>query len=703
MEYEKKVVDKLERDYVVRTVDEFFNHDQDIARQMMERIWFRNILYYMGEQWMDWNVKEMIFRRVIRTLSLPTPVSNIIRDYVRSMKALILNKDFTVSVWPNSEDQKDVDAAKIGEMVLQHMDTANDEEFLDEKEKVSLWVVIAGIAFMRTFPQMDKGEWFTDANGLLLNTGEVTSQCVIPFSIQVDWLGETLKEKRAIGIESVKSREWVEDTFKIRLSTDKHEKTANYQKKLMKMVANVSPWKGSGLESLGDVEDDDMVLFREVEYKPDIDYPNGRFVATCCGKTIFAHDKLPIEVKDGKWEYTFTDYHYYYVPGRFWSDPGINDLISPQNTINQIDQALEINRKSLGKTRVILGSDMKIERLTKYGQHLMVLKYDALLSGGVAPQFDHGIPLPNQVLDERQQHRQVAQEAAGDPKNVMRGQAPSAQASGVMVDTLREAAEQGHYPDITRFYRSHKRTCRKRLILAKTLYTEERTIKVVGKGKRIEIRKFKGSDLRDNTDVRLELSSGISSTRSGQVQMFLKLIEAGFFSRESDLDPAFREELLRKMGLSGFEDKTNADVIRAQSENSLLSHSNDEEEWAEATVKVPKTGDNQDGIVKIQYVPTIFLSMADPMGNQENPDQPPEAIVISNDSKFKYDDHLVHFTVHRDFIIGSEFKTMTDDAQQIMIQHTDLHKQIMMAQMQEEADRQAAMQINMEGGQKPKQ
>ncbi len=695
----KTKVDKLKDAYVVQTVDEFFNYDKDASMQMLERIVFRNIMYYMGEQWFSWAEKQNIFRRTIRKLSLPTPVSNIIRDYVRSMKALILNKDYTVSVWPNSSDLEDVDAAKVGEMLLRHMDQANDEEFLDEQEKTAMWVVIGGTAFDRTFPEMDRGDWSFDSNGDLIQTGEVVTENVPIFNVAVDPLGDKLNKKRAVGIKSVKDREWVEDNFKVLLATDEQEKASNYQKKLMKMVANVSPWKGSGLESLSELDDDDAVVFKEIEYKPDMQYPNGRYVATCCGQVLFAHNKMPIPIEGGKWEYSLTDYHYYYVPGRFWSDPGVNDLISPQNTINQIDQALEINRKSLGKTRILLGGEGGIQRMTKYGQHLMVLKYDAMLNPN-PPQFDHGIPLPSQILDERNNHRQVAQDAAGDPKNVMRGQAPSAQASGVMVDTLREAAEQGHHPDVLRFFRSRKRTYRKRLIWAKNLYTEERIIKFGGKGESPKIIKFKGADLRDNTDVRLELSSGISSTKSGQVQMFMKLIEAGLFSTESELDPAFREELMRKMGLSGFEDKTNADVIRAQGENSVVANIT-EEDYEFAGFDTPR------GIVEVQFIPGLFLSIADPEASPPDPSvppeqqQPPEPIVLSEDPKFKFDNHMIHFGVHRDFIIGSEFKMLSPDAQETLIKHTDIHHHMMQAQADEAMQKQAKMQEMMEGN-KPK-
>lgn len=684
-------VDKLDEAYVIRTVEDFFNFDQDLYIQMLHRITFRNILYYMGEQWMNWAKKEQMFRRIIKKNSLPTPVSNIIRDYVRSMKALILNKDFSVSVWPNSEDVEDVQAARLGELVLKDMEAANDEEFLDEKEKVAMWTVLAGTTFFRTFPELDRGEWYLDDKGDMMKTGEVVSENVSLFNVFVDVMGETLNKKRAVGVQSVKPREWVEDTFHKALTTDEAEKATNYQKKLMKMVASVSPWKGSGLETLSDVEDDDMVIFKEIEYKPDIRYPNGRYVATCCGQMMFAHDKMPIPIdENGKWEYTCTDFHYYYVPGRFWSDAGVNDLISPQNTINQIDQALEVNRKSLGRSMVAMASRVEIKKISDYGEHLLILKYDALTAGGAKPEFRQGVPLPAQVLDERNVHRQVAQEAAGDPKNVMRGQAPSAQASGVMVDTLREAAEQGHTPDVMRFYRGIKRTKRKSLILAKHLYTEERMLKVSGKGKKIEIHKFKGADLRDNTDVRLELSSGISSTKTGQVQMFLKLIEAGFFSAQSELEPEFRDELMRRMGLSGFADKTNSDVQRAQHENSQIADANEEERFVD--VEVDAGGGKK---LTIAVIPGIFLSMNDPKGT---PEDPGETIVLSDDPKFKYDNHVIHFNTHRDFIISPEFRELSEDARYTLIGHTDLHKFGMKAQIEEAMQQQIAMQEAAGGG-----
>jgi hypothetical protein len=81
--------------------DELFNDHNQIQMQIMHRVWFRNILYYLGEQWFEWVRGQNTFRRLMPSPYLPTPVANIIRDFVRSIKALILNKDYTVSIWPN--------------------------------------------------------------------------------------------------------------------------------------------------------------------------------------------------------------------------------------------------------------------------------------------------------------------------------------------------------------------------------------------------------------------------------------------------------------------------------------------------------------------------------------------------------------------------------------------------------------------------
>jgi hypothetical protein len=601
------------------------------------------------------------------------------------MKALILNKDFTIKIWPNSNDQDDVEASEMGENFLEWLDSSNDEVHLDEREMEAIWMIICGTAFDRTFPVLNNGDWAIDNAGMPITKGDIVSQSISPFNVVVDTYGRVLKEKRRVGIKSLKPREWVEDTFKVKLTkTDSNDEgpAVNYERRLSRLVANVSPWKGDGLPTTDLDQDEDLVIFKEMEFRPTKEDPKGLYVGYVGTQQCFKHNRLPIPVgEDGDWHYTLTDMHFYFVPGRFWSDGGVNDLISPQNSINQIDQDLEINRKGVGRPLVLMPTDLNMKRLSRFGQSLLVLQYDSFLSGGQRPEITRGTSLPAQVLNEREIHQVSAQDAAGDPKNVLRGKAPSAQASGIMVDMLRDAAEQGHLPDVERFYRSQKRIKRKQLILAQEVYSEERLIKIPDQGGGSKVMAFKGADLRNNTDIRLELASGLASTRAGQTQMLLQLTESGFFSSQSDLDPEYRQDILKRMGLSGFKDKRNVDIDRAQAENQILTNMQ-VDDMEIATIEVPsETEGAQPELIEIPVVPGLFLTIG----------EGPDAVVISEDPLFKYDNHGVHYEMHRRYLLSNEFRHLDDELKAAAIRHTDLHKQVIDMQAAEAMQKEAVL------------
>lgn len=678
-----------------------FDELNQLPMRILHRTWFRNILYYLGEQWFEWVRGQNTFRRIVPNAYIPTPVSNIIRDYIRSMKSLILNKDYAVSIYPNSNDQEDRDAAEMGETFLRWLESYNDEIHIDEKEKIAIWMVLCGTAFDRTITTMDNDGWMFDASGNPIKTGNVVSTCMNPFCISLDNYGANLRDKRWVGIKSLRPKEWLEDTFKVKVTGGDDKGMIDYERKLATMVASVSPWKGDGLEHIADIPSDDIVLLKEVECRPTKDFPKGHYSGMVGDQVIFEYPRLPIPVgkDDGKWDYSLTDFHYHFVPGRFWSDSGVNDLISPQNTVNEIDQDLAINRKGIGKPMITMPSDVTMKKVSKFGQSVTVLQYDALLAGGGKPEFIRGTALPQQVLEERNINMQVAQDAAGDPRNVLRGKAPTQQASGVMVDILKDAAEQGHLPDVDRFYRALKRVKRKQLILAQECYTEERLIKIPDRGERAKVIKFKGADLRNNTDVAIELASGAAATRSGKTNLILKLTEQGFFTPTNGMDPEDKIEILRRLGLSGFKDKSSADLQRALAENERCGNYKEDDSLKQVGYEDPGTVmvDEQSGqpvpgsgeMVQIDVVEGLFAGMWMPGMN--------EPIVVEDDPVFEFDNHAVHYETHRRFIVSREFRALPKPVQDAMIVHANSHKGAMEAKVAEEQGKMMEQQAAMEG------
>lgn len=645
-------------------VDSLFETDRDYSRTMQDRVTFRNILYLCGEQWIEYVRTLGSFRRRQFPQFIPTPVDNEIRSFVRAIRALYLSQQLIPVVVPNTNEREDIRAAELASQFLTWLDTIHDNEIKFEKEKLIDWLCIGGTGFLRTVPEMEAGPWFVDKNGDVVQTGDVITRNVINFNVIVDDMGENLRDKRWIGIRSLVPKEWVEDTFKVKIEQEGSERAIDYQKKLMKLVSQVSLWKGHGLESVSvEMNNEQLVLFKELEVKPSLKYPKGKYIVVSGNKTLLNLDQMPIPASDGRWSYSITDFHYNRIPGRFWSDAGVNDLISPQNKINEIDQALIMNRKGIGRPRIITPVDLSLKRISDGGQGFLALKYDALLSGGQAPEFDSGTPLPQQVLQERDNAKIQIQDLTGDPKNVLRGNAPSSKSSGIMVDILRETAERGHAPDIDSYNIKMSAVYRKRLLLARQVITEPRKITILGRNKEAHVIDFMGSDIRNNTDVKMELETGLATTRAGRKQIMMDLLQYRFWEIP---DPEIRAQYLKKLGLSGFAEKVDVDRERAERENSNIA-----------------TG----------RVEGIYLAEID--------EQSGDIRELNDDPKFEFDNHQVHFEIHRRFIVADEFNNITPDLQEIAINHADMHRMILMQEKQTQMAQ--AMQAQGQQGQEPEQ
>jgi hypothetical protein len=679
-------IDKLSEDYIRQQVGIIFRDPMDYATIMREMTWFRNILYYLGEQWVSWFAESQTFgRRFELSGNIPTPVANSVREYVRSTKALVLNKRYTVRVWPNSRERQDIDASELGSDLLRWMDSLEDAEIEDVKEWLTMWVILAGNGFARTFAEVDNGVYILGKDGKSRSTGgEVAVEPLLPFNVIVPMSGLKLRKKSWVALKSLKPREWVEDMHHILLPEVSSERQQlEYETQLMQLVANVSPWKMRGVEvDLSETEKEDLVVYREIEYRPTTDYPRGRYVAMAGDTVVKKIAEMPVPVsKNGHYDYSVVHFPYNFTPGGFWATGGVDDLISPQNTINEIDQGLAINRKSLGRPFVLSPAQLTMRRMSSRGQALLAIEYDGRNAGGAKPEIHPGTPYPNQVLDEREQQRMVMQEAAGDPKNVLRGHTPTAGASGVMVDTLREAAEASHSPDIARFYRNWSKVQRLRLTVAQQLFTETRIIKVPGEGNKIKIKAFKGSDLHDNTDVRLELDSSLSSTQAGRNEITLRLVEAGFFG-DMAMQPRLRREIGKRMGMGTLPDEENLHQDKAEREDSTFAFGDVTDLQRVALPNAPLTMDDGSVLVGPTGKPfTLFPKTYDPT--------------------FRYDNHAVHLKVHMEFILSAEFVELDKGRQRWAIGHMDMHKEALELIDQENTQKmaeKAAMGVTEPGG-----
>ena len=290
----------------------------------------------------------------------------------------------------------------------------------------------------------------------------------------------------------------------------------------------------------------------------------------------------------------------------------------------------------MGRPKVLTPGDVGLKKIGLGGHGFIALSYNPIM--GQKPDFREGTPLPPQVLEERKFQKQQMQDASGDPKNVLKGHQPSANASGVLTEGLRETAERGRYPDIERFNRSLSRVYKKRLLVAQEIMTEERLIKTLGRGNKVKVQKFKASDLRGTTDVRLELDSGLIQAKSGQSQMFLQMIQTDSL-KKGKVSPSIRQEILQRM-------------------------------------VCPLSPTKSTTMLKEQRRRTYQLLQGTQSNACRTQSETGEDEVLNLDQLFKYDDHGAHFETHRKYIISPEFSELPEQYQTILIAHADLHQKM---------------------------
>lgn len=182
-------------------------------------------------------------------------------------------------------------------------------------------------------------------------------------------------------------------------------------------------------------------------------------------------------------------------------------------------------------------------------------------------------------------------------------------------------------------------------------------IKIGGKGSQVQVRAFKGSDLHGNTDVRMEKSSGISSTAAGRTQTLLTMVEKGLFG-DVTADPETQQEIQRRMGLAGFKGKTSRDVERAEWENARIA-----------------TAHPANFIIDDESQLLGFEGLQ--MVRNENDPETGERMMIpvSYDPIFNFDNHDIHYETHRRFIVSPEFRALSEKQQMCAIVHLETHRQ----------------------------
>lgn len=654
--------------WLIKDVNDTFDDDLNPMLQQIHQEWFECILYYLGEQWIQYDQGGGL-RKIDKADWIPTPVDNVIQTAVEVGVSNMHAAKFFPRVRPNSNLPDDYYAARVGERLSINMD--EDPTFWLEVDWVYLWSAIVGTGFMahdvlkmpnrRVVLPVPPGEG--RRSGALMDDEiefgseyedfgtdvEVDCRHLNPFWVRVSDLSVDLNIKRCEwwGWQEIVSLDYIRENFPDTAKWVQHEsfeRTAvRYQAKLAELVGSASTrvivsshgTRGSLYGKL-----DNHCIIKRKEWRPSLDYPRGR-CAIVASNVLLYDGPLPISDDEGVAEFSGVDYHYRRVTGRFWSKGMVKDLLSPQDRINGIDAQVVLNRKTcINPQKLIpLGSG-----ITNWdGEPGKEIKWDPTQTMGHEPRVIAGVPLAPQIWNERVGMTEAVKESSGS-EDILKGKAPQGVRAGIALDMLEEKAASRHYHRDNRMKLSLSRTYKIRLVLAHLHYSVPKMLKHVGEDNSWEITQFVGSQLRGNTDIVLEPDSGIARTAAGRTYLMTQLLSNGLINIANPIE---RSEVFRRLGMHGFKTEVSKDVDRAHRENQLMSSG--------------------------------------------------QGRLFEEESVFMVDDHHIHVALHTDYMKQSNFLELPQQIQEEFVSHVASHIE---AAMQQQLQQQA---VPMPPGQEPQQ
>jgi len=548
--------------YLVKRINDFWDHHPDVTHRFPR--WRKYIAWVAGYQLFDYNrlTKQLVEVPVNRSYKI---IFNRLRPFVRTLLAKLTADTPNMSVLPNTDDISDVDAARIASNVVGGL--AEKMRFIDTANDLKTWAVICNRAYLRVF--WDEGssgivgyekrplgeeeegpdieEKAAGEEGLIEPTtveGDVHIECVPPFNIRTDPLyHERSRWRWAMYGEEVDAEE-VEEEYDLEKGS-----LSNEEDMAMRQAYSVDTREDQDLVIAAPVQNEDIsgrTVVKKYFYTPNM-------IVIVAGKKL-----LRVQKNDDE------EIPIYFVEDRIvpidtykrefqFNDSIIKDLIPVQREYNRIKsiESIAIDRASKLKVMTPLGSLLsKRQFVNDYG---IFIDFNPRAGNPYQLKMD---PFPaelNQYSAELQQEMEQIMNLS--PASFGRLPERASHASGTLVNLLLEQDDVVVNPLLSRINNTISDAWSYALRLVQKNYTETRYIRYCGLDGAYQVAKFRGADLKGNTDVTVISQAGLPRSRALRIEYIMKLREVGLLKDDQttlellefgNAEKIFKEELVHE-------------------------------------------------------------------------------------------------------------------------------------------------------------
>lgn len=604
------------------------------TRVATERQWYMNMAFYFGKQWVvmlkgNTNLGAATATPRLYTPNAPyyraRPVINRCRPTIRTELAQLTANKPNATIVPASAEDRDMYAALAGEQIWEY-------HYFNHKLKSVIrqaqwWNLVCGNAYIKCYWDFAAGQKDEQGNPL----GDVQYHAETPFHVYVPNLREVELENQPFLIHAQ-----LRSVDQIRMQFPEAFKDGNVPQN-GNDANSVMEESFLNLINIQDSQRRNDILVLEVWVKPGHVpmMPQGGMF-TLVGDTVvqgfgewpFSHGKYPFAKFD-------------HIPGgKFYSTSVLEDLIPIQKEYNRTRGQIIENKNRMAKMQ-LLAARGSVDPSKITSEPGLVIQY--------TPGYPEPKPLPIQsmpsyVTEELERIKQDWNDISGQHE-VSHGQVPPGVTAATAIAYLQERDESKLSPTFDSLEEGIEKIAQLTLCYVKDYWDEERTIRVTSPEGSFDAMAFKGSDLRDNVDIRVEAGSSLPVSKAAKQAFIMDMMKLGF------IDPKDGLEVMEMGGLSKIYERIQADQRQIQRENLRMS-------------KI-----TPDMLIQHeQLVQQSLLDGSTPVGPEGQPLIPPPLVPVNT-----WDNHQLHIQIHNNYRKSQAFEALPQEIKKVFEDHVQAH------------------------------
>jgi hypothetical protein len=556
-------------------------------KQAVDRLMYVSILFYLGKQWVTFDVTASTFRRTNQRRMIPQPVTNKFKSTVNSINAALSRFDPKLTFAPQTDSEEDMvtayAATRISELIKREVNW--------EKRKTELipWLTLNGNCFVITgidpehgpmrqvmkmkcpvcdlekdaptdeaaldcprcaefgakSPLQPKMDTRTGQSKIQEEpTGEMTVDLASCFEMFLDYRIQDIQRHQTIIRIHNKDLEWSRERWPTLNEKIQPHKRQELNARIQSVLAQLALPAGADAEKTVDLV--------EVWEKPSPQFKQGFYLVYSQDKLLHELTTFDFRTNTGAPFFPIVHFPFDKVPGSVLATTPAFDLVEKQTQRNRLEAIIEMMAMKTSNPVWLLPTGTETDPTGIPGQRI---RWDPHASNNVPPQRIEGAQITNSLILWMDRYDRDMAEISGQYE-VARGERPLSVKTGKAIEKLREIASDRNVPLLTNFAIAEAEWMQQAFEIFRRITPEGRYFRVLGEDASWTVSKLQETDLKGAVDIFIEPGATIPRSHLEKIVTLDTMLEHGLIN---PADPLQLVKLHRMYGMPGLLPSLSAD------------------------------------------------------------------------------------------------------------------------------------------------